>query len=95
MPTQKIPRAPQKAMLGKHFYVITVGKMTGVFFENWEDVKPLVLNVSGSQYQAFSTYDAAREHYAACYREGVVRVVRNPGDHEVYGSLARAKQRIE
>ncbi|KAF9554490.1 hypothetical protein CPC08DRAFT_591179, partial [Agrocybe pediades] len=74
----------------KHFYTVTVGKMTGVFLENWEDIKPLVNHVSGAQYQWFPSYDAAMAHYVACYQQGSVRVVRNPGDHEIYGPFVRA-----
>ena len=93
----------------KRYYVITVGKCTGIYYDEWymlfyfafimltchlsrDNVKHLIDRVSNARYKGFATHRDAEENYINAKTLRKVRVVRNPGDSELYGPLANAIQ---
>ena len=92
----------------RKYYVVSVGKRTGVF-DNWSVllsylllrdlfifirpyVHKLTSGVSGSCQKSYATYDEARGVYLDLKEQGLVRVVRDPGDDVAFGLLEDAVQ---
>ena len=57
-----------------------------------DNVKHLIDRVSNARYKGFATHRDAEEYYINAKTLRKVRVVRNPGDSELYGPLANAIQ---
>ncbi|KIJ90577.1 hypothetical protein K443DRAFT_116395, partial [Laccaria amethystina LaAM-08-1] len=74
------------------YYVVLVGKKTGVFWEEWVNVEPLIKKVSGARHKSFRTHDEALTFYLDAKTQSKVRVVRNPGDDCIYGPISQAMQ---
>ncbi|EDR04140.1 uncharacterized protein LACBIDRAFT_330707 [Laccaria bicolor S238N-H82] len=72
----------------KRYYGILVGKCTGVYYDEWDNVLPLVKHVPDAHYQGFSTHKVAQEYYLGAKALNKVRIVRNPSDDEIYGLVA-------
>ena len=53
---------------------------------------PLVSNVSGARYKGLATFEVAKEYYLGAKRLGKVRIVRNPGDDQVFSPEDQAIQ---
>jgi len=48
--------------------------------------------VSGARYQSYPTHAEAKEVYKNDKAKGLVRIVRDPGDDEIYGPMFYAMQ---
>lgn len=57
-----------------------------------DSVEPLVLGVPGARHKSFSTHELAKEFYLGAKTFGKVKIVRDPGDDEVYGPMSDAIQ---
>lgn len=57
-----------------------------------DNVLPLVSNVSGARYRGFATLETAKDYYLNAKRMGKVRIVRDPGDDQVFGPESEAIQ---
>jgi hypothetical protein len=55
-----------------------------------DNVKHLTDCVSNAHYKGFVTHHGAKQYYDDAKRSCKVRVVRNPGDNELYSPLDRA-----
>lgn len=55
-------------------------------------VEPLVRGVHGARHKSFPTYSLAQEFYCGAKTLGKVRIVRDPGDEEIYGPMSDAIQ---
>jgi hypothetical protein len=55
-------------------------------------VHSLTSGVSGSCQESFKTYDEALYLYTDAKRRGIVRLVRDPGDEEIFGPVEDAMQ---
>ncbi|KAI0067059.1 hypothetical protein BV25DRAFT_1835384 [Artomyces pyxidatus] len=61
---KKFPPTPRsKSKSNKEFYVVLVGKKTGIF-KSWFETAPLVLGYSGAIYKGYDTEAEAREVWA-------------------------------
>jgi len=76
---------PQVSPRKRKYYVILVGRCTGIFYDDWENIEPLIHQVSNARHKSFSTHDQAVEFYLGAKKLGRVRIVRDPGDDEKYG----------
>ena len=57
-----------------------------------DNVAPLIARVSGARFKAFSTHNQATRFYLHAKENGLVRVVRDPGDDVLFGPLRNAMQ---
>jgi hypothetical protein len=57
-----------------------------------DNVTPLISRVSGAQYRGFGTHQQVAKFYLDAKENGLVRVVRDPGDDEFFGPLCDAMQ---
>ena len=57
-----------------------------------DNVKPLVDFVSGARYQSYPTRDDAVAAYRNGKINGLARIIRDPGDDEIYGPMFYAIQ---
>ena len=57
-----------------------------------DNVTPLISGVSGARYRGFGTHQQAAKFYLDAKENGLVRVVRDPGDDEFFGPLCDAMQ---
>ncbi|KAJ7647302.1 hypothetical protein FB45DRAFT_1100393 [Roridomyces roridus] len=69
-----------------HFYngqtkVVHAGREVGVF-ENWLEVSPLVIGVSGAMHQSFPNREEAERVFEQERRKGTVRIIGNATSHE-------------
>ncbi|KIM35206.1 hypothetical protein M413DRAFT_42320, partial [Hebeloma cylindrosporum] len=85
---QSRSESPRKIL--KKYYVITIGKCTGVFWDEWDRVSSLIKRVPGARYKGFSTRNEAVEYYLDAKNKGLVRVVRDPGDDALFGPIRDA-----
>ncbi|KDR77386.1 hypothetical protein GALMADRAFT_65558 [Galerina marginata CBS 339.88] len=74
------------------YYVIVAGKCTGIYYDEWENVKDLIHQVPGAVHKSFSTYEQAEQYYLNAKFLGRVKCIRNPGDDEIYGPRKNAIQ---
>ncbi|KDR66604.1 hypothetical protein GALMADRAFT_106291, partial [Galerina marginata CBS 339.88] len=74
------------------YYVVFVGKSTGVYFGCWDDVRCLTDIVSGSKYKSYKTHEEASNAYWDAKLSNRVECIRNPGDEDFYGPLEDAVQ---
>ncbi|KIJ91184.1 hypothetical protein K443DRAFT_78882, partial [Laccaria amethystina LaAM-08-1] len=74
------------------YYVVTIGKCTGIFWEEWDKVTPFICGVSGARHKGFATHEQAAKFYLHAKENGLVSVVRDPGDEEFFGPLPDAMQ---
>ncbi|KDR76061.1 hypothetical protein GALMADRAFT_139817 [Galerina marginata CBS 339.88] len=63
-----VPKFPsaislQESLHKKKYYVVVVGKCTGVYYNIWENVECLVSQVPGANHKSFSTYSTAEKYY--------------------------------
>ncbi|KAI0245297.1 hypothetical protein BJV78DRAFT_1139590, partial [Lactifluus subvellereus] len=79
---------------GKHrkYYVISAGKRTGVFDSWLPYVQSLTSGVSGNCQKSYTTYDEACDVYQDLKAQGLVRIVRNCGDEDIFGLLEDAME---
>ena len=61
-------------------------------FPSRENVEPLIRHFSNARYKGFSTQDKAKEFYLDSKKMNKIRIVRDPGDDEKYGSMDNAVQ---
>lgn len=59
---------------------------------NRDMVESLIRGVHGAHHKSFPTYTLAREYYYGVKTFGKVRIVRDPGDDEIYGPMSNAIQ---
>ena len=57
-----------------------------------DNVAPLIAQVSGAHYKAFSTQDQATCFYLHAKENRLVRVIRDPRDDVLFGPLCNAMQ---
>ena len=57
-----------------------------------DNILPLITRVSGSRYKAFQTHEKAAKFYQDAKENGLVKVVRDPGDDEKFGDWHTAMQ---
>jgi hypothetical protein len=57
-----------------------------------DHVLPLVSGVSGARYKGFSTCEKAIAYYLDAKDNGLVNIVRDPGDDALFGPLHDAMQ---
>ena len=57
-----------------------------------ENVKPLIRHVSNARFRGFSTSNSAEEFYRDGKQTKKVKIVREPGDDEIYGPIEDAVQ---
>jgi hypothetical protein len=57
-----------------------------------DNVRHLTDRVSDARYKGFATHHDAEQYYISAKKSCKVRIVRNPGDSELYGPLDRAIQ---
>ena len=57
-----------------------------------DNILPLVSRVSGARYKAFQTREQAATFYLNAKEEGLVSVVRDPGDDILFGPFHDAMQ---
>lgn len=72
-----------------HFLEIFIYSKCDCYRDN---VKPLVEFVSGARYQSYPTRDDAMAAYRHSKTKGLVRIIRDPGDDEIYGPMFYAIQ---
>jgi len=57
-----------------------------------DNVFPLIDGVSGARFKGFSTHEKAAAFYMNAKENGLVKVLRNPGDDVLIGPLHEAMQ---
>ena len=57
-----------------------------------DNVIPLIHHVSGARYRGFSTHEQAQAFYLDAKQNGLVKVIRDPGDEVFFGPLHAAMQ---
>lgn len=55
-----------------------------------DNVKPLVTGVTGAHYKRFSTEDEAIRAYLDAKKGGLLVIIRDPDDDEIYGPRSDA-----
>jgi len=75
-----------------HIFFMCDFSSTQKYVFHREKVKPLVEFVSGAQYQSFTTRTEAVSAYQSSKARGLVRIVRDPGDDDIYGPMFYAAQ---
>ncbi|KAF9538809.1 hypothetical protein CPC08DRAFT_731197 [Agrocybe pediades] len=74
------------------YYAVTVGKMIGIFWDDWEVVRVLVDYVHNGHSKQFKSYDKAKERYLAEKAAGRTSVEREPNDDIIFGPISLAEQ---
>jgi hypothetical protein len=64
---------------------------TNIIFQR-DKVTPFICGVSGARYKGFATHEQAAKFYLHAKENGLVSVVRDPGDEEFFGPLHDAMQ---
>jgi len=57
-----------------------------------DDIIPFISGVSGAWYKGFATHELAAKFYLDAKKNGLVSVVRDPGDNKLFGPLCDAMQ---
>lgn len=73
------------------FYFISVSVMLTSHLSR-DNIKPLTDRVSDACYKGFATHHKAGQYYIDAKKLCKVRIVRNPGDSELYSPLDQAIQ---
>ncbi|KIJ95422.1 hypothetical protein K443DRAFT_33266, partial [Laccaria amethystina LaAM-08-1] len=72
----------------KRYHVVVVGKCAGLYYDVWENVQELVDFVPGAMHKGFSNQQDAERHYRLAQHRNWVKIIRNPGDDQIYGPEA-------
>jgi hypothetical protein len=64
---------------------------TNIIFQR-DKVTPFICGVSGARHKGFATHEQAAKFYLHAKENGLVSVVRDPGDEEFFGPLPDAMQ---
>ena len=59
---------------------------------NRDNVETLIKHAPNARYKGFSTHAAAAEHYFEAKKALKVKIVRDPGDENKFGSIGSATQ---
>ena len=57
-----------------------------------DNVLPLIRYVSDARHKSFPTFEKAVAYYLDAKRRNLVRIVRDPGDDDIYGPINAAVQ---
>ncbi|KAF8202532.1 hypothetical protein BJ912DRAFT_920885 [Pholiota molesta] len=74
------------------YYVVTIGKCAGIFYDIWDNVSVLTFGVSGSRYRGCKTYGEARRRYDLAKQNNEIIIERNPGNEAIFGPRTTAIQ---
>ncbi|KAF4609665.1 hypothetical protein D9613_011968 [Agrocybe pediades] len=74
------------------YYAVTVGKMIGIFWDDWEVVRVLVDYVHNGHSKQFKSYGKAKEWYLAEKAAGRTSVEREPNDDIIFGPISLAER---
>jgi hypothetical protein len=77
---------------GMHIFIRLCEFLSQNYDFHRDKVKPLIEHVSGAQFQSYPTHTDAVAAYKRNKGMGLVRVVRDPGDDEIYGPMFYAVQ---
>ena len=78
--------------VNSHLFEIFVHSKIWLLIYYRDNVKPLVDFVSGARYQSYPTRDDAVAAYRNGKINGLARIIRDPGDDEIYGPMFYAIQ---
>lgn len=67
-------------------FVCVIFRLKNMFLIR-DKVKPLIDYVSGARFKSYPTRDEAAAAYKHDKSMGLVRIVRDPGDDEIYGPM--------
>ncbi|TEB19584.1 hypothetical protein FA13DRAFT_1799028 [Coprinellus micaceus] len=72
---------------GRRFYVVSVGRVCGVFNVRWLLVSPLCKGYKKAVWEGFDTIADAWDHYTTAYQNGDVQVI-----HHTFGDRAEEER---